>query len=115
MLFKRDGHRPIPNGPDLRLACNGSATRHAEGEASAVADRSAKVSVDAPPPVAGRLVANAPFQRKPDCAAELGTGLVHELRLMLARGQTDVVLGSRILFDPAECSDGLDKMGNATE
>lgn len=109
-LFKRDGRRSIPNGLGLRLARNGLAIRLAEEQAGIVADQTARGSVGelrigAPPIVAGRFVTGALSQfikDNPNCSVELRTGLVHELRTMLERGQIDVVLGPQSLADPAE-------------
>lgn len=109
-LFKRDGRRSVPNSLGLRLARNGLAIRLAEEQASIVADQSAKGSVGelrigAPPIVAGRFLTQSLsrfIQENPSCAVELRTGLVHELRAMLERGQIDVVLGPQSLADPTE-------------
>lgn len=109
-LFKRDGRRSVPNTLGLRLARNGLAIRLAEEEASVVAEKSAKGSagelrIGAPPIVAGRFITDALstfITENPDCQVELRTGLVHELRAMLERGQIDVVLGPRSLADPSE-------------
>lgn len=109
-LFKRDGRRSVPNSLGLRLARNGLAIRLAEEEASVVAEKSAKGSagelrIGAPPIVAGRFITDALstfITENPDCQVELRTGLVHELRAMLERGQIDVVLGPRSLADPSE-------------
>jgi len=109
-VFKRDGRRSVPNSLGLRLARNGLAIRLAEEQASIVADQSAKGSVGelrigAPPIVAGRFLTQALSRfitQNPNCAVELRTGLVHELRSMLERGQIDVVLGPQSLADPAE-------------
>ena len=109
-VFRRDGRRSIPNSLGMRLARNGLSIRLAEEQASIVADQSAKGSVGelrigAPPIVAGRFVTPALsrfIKENPNCAVELRTGLVHELRAMLERGQIDVVLGPQSLADPAE-------------
>lgn len=109
-VFKRDGRRSVPNSLGMRLARNGLAIRLAEEQASIVADQSAKGSVGelrigAPPIVAGRFLTQALSRfitQNPNCAVELRTGLVHELRSMLERGQIDVVLGPQSLADPAE-------------
>ena len=86
----------------------GLAIREAEQQASRVADESLKgtvgdLRIGAPPIVAGRFLtpALAEFIRtNPLCNVELRTGLVHELRDMLTRGQIDLVLGPRSLVDP---------------
>ena len=109
-LFKRDGRRSVPNTLGLRIARNGLAIRLAEEEASVVADQSAKGSagelrIGAPPIVAGRFITDALstfIKENPNCVVELRTGLVHELRAMLERGQIDVVLGPQSLADPSE-------------
>ncbi|MEJ6392967.1 LysR substrate-binding domain-containing protein [Gymnodinialimonas sp. 2305UL16-5] len=112
-LFRREGRRSLPNALALRLARNGQAIRLAEEQAAIVADQTAQGSIGelrigAPPIVAGRFLtgALAAFMKaNPDCSVELRTGLVHELRTMLEKGQVDVVLGPQSLADPAE---GLD-------
>lgn len=109
-LFRREGRRSIPNALGLRLARNGLAIRLAEEEASVVADQTSKgatgeLRIGAPPIVAGRFLTDvlAVFLRdNPECSVELRTGLVHELRAMLERGQIDLVLGPRSLADPAD-------------
>lgn len=108
-IFKRDGRRSVPNSLGLRLARNGLAIRLAEEQASILAGQSAQGSVGelrigAPPIVAGRFLTNALsrfIKENPGCIVELRTGLVHELRSMLERGQIDVVLGPQSLADPA--------------
>ncbi|MCY6383601.1 LysR family transcriptional regulator [Hoeflea prorocentri] len=112
-LFSREGRRSIPNKLGLRLARNGLAIRVAEEQASVVADQSAKgatgeLRIGAPPIVAGRFLTDALSRfivANPNCSIELRTGLVHELRSMLERGQIDLVLGPRSLAGPA---DGLE-------
>lgn len=109
-VFKREGRRSIPNTLGLRLARNGLAIRLAEEQASVLADQSNKGSVGelrigAPPIVSGRFLTNALsrfIKENPDCVVELRTGLVHELRAMLERGQIDIVLGPQSLADPAD-------------
>lgn len=45
----------------------------------------------------------ARFMRaNPNCVVELRTGLVHELRTMVERGQVDVVFGPQSLAEPSE-------------
>lgn len=112
-LFRREGRRSIPNALGLRLARNGLTIRLAEEQASIVAGQTSKGSfgelrIGAPPIVAGRFLTDAllAFMKdNPDCSIELRTGLVHELRTMLERGQIDLVLGPQSLADPA---DGLE-------
>lgn len=45
------------------------------------------------------------IRENPNCVVEMRTGLVHELRTMLERGQVDVILGPQGLADQ---SDGLE-------
>jgi len=112
-LFRREGRRSIPNNLGMRLSRNGLAIRLAEEQAGIVADQTVQGSVGelrigAPPIVAGRFLTNAlaRFMRQNvQCSVELRTGLVHELRSMLERGQIDLVLGPQSLADPLE---GLD-------
>ncbi|MEM9757260.1 MAG: LysR family transcriptional regulator, partial [Pseudomonadota bacterium] len=112
-LFRRDGRRSIPNSLSLRLAQNGLAIRLAEEQASVVADQTqsgvtGELRIGAPPIVAGRFLTNvlAPFMNAhPDCSVELRTGLVHELRSMLDRGQIDVILGPRSLTEQSGAFD----------
>lgn len=109
-LFQREGRRSIPNNLALRLARNGLAIRLAEEQAGIVADQSAKGSVGelrigAPPIVSGRFLSNAltPFMKaNPNCSVEIRTGLVHELRTMLERGQVDLVFGPESLAEPVD-------------
>ncbi|MCV3274300.1 LysR family transcriptional regulator [Roseobacter sinensis] len=112
-LFQREGRRSIPNALALRLSRNGLAIRLAEEQAAIVADQTAKGSVGelrigAPPIVSGRFLSNALTQfikDSPNCSIEIRTGLVHELRTMLERGQVDLVFGPASLAEPV---DGLD-------
>lgn len=112
-LFQREGRRSIPNNLALRLARNGLAIRLAEEQAGIVADQSAKGSVGelrigAPPIVSGRFLSNALtlfIKANPNCSVEIRTGLVHELRTMLERGQVDLVFGPESLAEPV---DGLE-------
>ena len=109
-VFQRDGRRSVPNSLGLRLARNGLAIRLAEEQAGILAGQSSKGSVGelrigAPPIVSGRFLTNtlsAFIKENPNCAVELRTGLVHELRTMLERGQIDIVLGPQSLADPAD-------------
>ena len=112
-LFRRDGRRSIPNSLGLRLSRNGLAIRVAEEQASIAVDQNVKgtvgeLRIGAPPIVAGRFLTGALtrfMQQNPNCNVELRTGLVHELRSMLERGQIDVVLGPQSLADPTEALD----------
>ena len=112
-LFNRDGRKSVPNALGLRLARNGQSIRLAEEQASVLADQSAQgavgeLRIGAPPIVAGRFLSSAVarfIRENPNCVVEMRTGLVHELRTMLERGQVDIILGPQSL---AESSDGLE-------
>ncbi len=112
-LFTRDGRKSVPNALGLRLSRNGQIIRLAEEQASVLADQSAQgavgeLRIGAPPIVAGRFLSNAMakfVKDNPNCVVEMRTGLVHELRTLLERGQVDVVLGPQNL---ADASDGLE-------
>lgn len=107
-VFKRDGRRSVPNALGLKLARNGLAIRLAQEQAAVAADQSSKgtigeLRIGAPPIVAGRFLTDALasfIQRNPNCSIELRTGLVHELKAMLERGQIDIVLGPQSLANP---------------
>ncbi|MCI2399464.1 LysR family transcriptional regulator [Aliiroseovarius subalbicans] len=109
-LFQRDGRRSVPNALGLRLARSGLAIRLAEEQAGTVAGQITRGSVGelrigAPPIVAGKFLTNALSKfiaQNPDCSVELRTGLVHELRSMLVRGQVEVVLGPKSLADSTD-------------
>lgn len=109
-LFQRDGRRSIPNKLGQKLARNGLAIRLAEEQAEISADQSAQgtlgeLRIGAPPIVAGRFLTPTLsdfIKRNPICSVELRTGLVHELRSMLERGQIDAVLGPQSLADPSD-------------
>ncbi len=110
LLFNRNGRKSVPNALGLRLARNGQAIRLAEEQASIVADQSAQgavgeLRIGAPPIVAGRFLSSAMarfIRDNPNCVVEMRTGLVHELRSMLERGQVDIVLGPQSLADPTD-------------
>ncbi len=112
-LFNRDGRKSVPNTLGLRLARNGQAIRLAEEQASILAEQSSQgavgeLRIGSPPIVAGRFLSSAlaKFIRdNPNCVVEMRTGLVHELRSMLERGEVDLVFGPQSLADP---SDGLE-------
>ena len=96
-LFHREGRRSV-------------AIRLAEEQAGIVADQTAKGSVGelrigAPPIVSGRFLSE-PMTRfiraNPNCSVEIRTGLVHELRSMLERGQIDLVFGPDSLAEPMD-------------
>ncbi len=107
-LFNRDGRKSVPNALGQRLARNGQAIRMAEEQASVIADQAAhgavgELRIGAPPIVAGRFLSSALarfIRDNPDCVVEMRTGLVHELRTMLERGQVDLVLGPDSLAEP---------------
>ena len=109
-LFQREGRRSIPNSLGMRLARNGLAIRLAEEQAGIVADQTVKgavgeLRIGAPPIVSGRFLTNALSQFikvNPNCSVEIRTGLVHELRAMLERGQVDLVFGPESLADPVD-------------
>lgn len=109
-LFNRDGRKSVPNSLGLRLARNGQVIRLAEEQASIFADQAAKgtvgeLRIGAPPIVAGRFLSSAMarlLRGNPNCAIEMRTGLVHELRAMLERGQVDVVIGPKSLADQSD-------------
>ncbi len=109
-LFNRDGRKSVPNALGLRLSRNGQAIRLAEEQASVLAEQSAQgavgeLRIGAPPIVAGRFLSSAMarfIRQNPNCVVEMRTGLVHELRTMLERGQVDLVLGPQNLADLSE-------------
>lgn len=109
-LFRREGRRSVPTTLGLRLARNGLSIRIAEEQASAAANASlsgtvGELRIGAPPIIAGRFLTD-PLSRfikqNPGSRIELRTGLVHELRTMLERGQIDLILGPQILADPSD-------------
>ena len=109
-VFKRDGRRSIPNDVGRRLAQNGIAIRMAEEAASVVANQvstgaTGELRIGAPPVLAGQFLtpAIADFiAENPNCSVELRSGLIHELKSMLERGQIDLVFGPRSLAEPNE-------------
>lgn len=109
-LFTRDGRRSIPNEVARRLAQNGIAIRIAEEAASVIANQVSKgvvgeLRLGAPPVLAGKFLtpALARFMAdNPNCAIELRSGLLHELKAMLKRGQIDLVIGPTSIADPSE-------------
>jgi DNA-binding transcriptional LysR family regulator len=112
-VFRRDGRRSLPTDLGLKLARSGLAIRVAEEQAGnlaslAAAGAAGQLRIGAPPIVAGRFLTDTLsgyISDNPNCNVELRTGLVHELRSMLERGQIDVVFGPQSLADPLE---GLD-------
>ena len=109
-LFQRDGRRSVPNTLGRRLAENGLAIRVAAEQASVAANQSlsgatGELRVGAPPIVAGRFLTDALstfIRSSPHCSVELRTGLVHQLRTMLERGQIDVVIGPQSVADATD-------------
>ncbi len=107
-LFQRDGRRSVPNQLGQTLSRSGLAIRLAEEQAEIAADKSlsgtlGELRIGAPPIVAGRFLTNALsdfINGNRHCSVELKTGLVHELRSMLERGQIDLVLGPQSLAHP---------------
>jgi DNA-binding transcriptional LysR family regulator len=100
-IFARDGRRSVPNDLGLKLARNGLTIRVAEEQADnfatlAAAGAAGQLRIGAPPIVSGRFLTDILskfLNENPNCVLELRTGLVHELRSMLERGQIDMVLG----------------------
>lgn len=107
-LFQKDGRRSRPNSLAIKLARNGLAVRLAEEQASILADQSANGSIGelrigAPPIVSGRFLSDALarfIKANPNCSIEIRTGLVHELRSLLERGEIDLVFGPESLAEP---------------
>lgn len=107
-IFVRDGRRSVPNELGLQLARNGLAIRVAEDQAENLASLAAvgaagPLRIGAPPIVSGRFLTDTLsdfLSAHPKCVVELRTGLVHELRSMLERGQIDLVLGPQSAADP---------------
>lgn len=109
-IFRREGRRSVPNDLGLKLGRSGLAIRIAEEQAEnlatlAATGKAGNLRIGAPPIVAGRFLTDTLSQfisEYPHCNVELRTGLVHELRSMLERGQIDVVFGPQSLADPIE-------------
>ncbi len=109
-LFQKEGRRAVPTSLALRLARNGLAIRLAEERAGIVAEQAAsgvigELRIGAPPIVSGRFLTSAMaafIKSNPHCSVEIRTGLVHELRAMLERGETDLVIGPENLADPID-------------
>ncbi len=108
-LFQRDGRRSVPNTLGMKLARSGYTIRMAEEQAGQTVDdalrgSSGELRIGAPPIVAGRFLTNALSQfitENPTCTVELRTGLLHELRTLLERGQINTVFGPQSIADPA--------------
>jgi len=109
-LFTRDGRRSVPNTLGQRLARNGSAIRLAEEQAGVLVNQFSQggvgeLRIGAPPIVAGRFLSGALarfIRENPNCVVEMRTGLVHELRTMLERGQVDIIFGPKSLAEASE-------------
>ncbi|GIX14614.1 MAG: LysR family transcriptional regulator [Paracoccaceae bacterium] len=109
-LFQREGRRAVPTELARRLASKGHAIRLAEEQAGILAGQAAAgvigyLRIGAPPIVAGRFLTDTLsrfIKSNPLCSVALRTGLVHELRSMLERGEVDVVIGPRSLADPVD-------------
>ncbi len=107
-LFRREGRRSVPNKLAQTLSRSGLVIRLAEEQAEIAADKSlsgalGELRIGAPPIVAGRFLTDALsrfIKENPNYRVELKTGLVHELRSMLERGQIDLVLGPQSLANP---------------
>ena len=107
-IFLRDGRRAVPNDLGLKLARSGLTIRIAGEQAGDVASLAAagsagQLRIGAPPIVSGRFLTEALsgfIAMNPNCVVEIRTGLVHELRAMLERGQIDVVFGPQNAADP---------------
>ncbi|MEL6572418.1 MAG: LysR family transcriptional regulator [Pseudomonadota bacterium] len=108
-VFTRDGRRSVPNDLGLKLARNGLTIRIAEEQAEnagtlAASGSAGQLRIGAPPIVSGRFLTDTLsgfIAENPNCVVEMRTGLVHELRVMLERGQVDVILGPQSAADPA--------------
>lgn len=107
-IFVRDGRRSVPNDLGLKLARAGLTIRIAEDQAGSFASLAAagsagQLRIGAPPIVSGRFLTDTLsgfIATNPNCVVELRTGLVHELRSMLERGQIDIVFGPQSAADP---------------
>ncbi len=114
-LFQRDGRRSVPNTLGRRLARTGLAIRDAEEQASSIARQSSEgtlgeLRIGAPPIVAGRFLTDVLsefIRQNPNCNVILRTGLVHELRSMLVRGQIDVMLGPQSVVDSEDALESV--------
>lgn len=112
-VFQRDGRRSVPTDLGVKLAQNGLTIRSAEDQAGrlaalAAAGSAGQLRIGAPPIVAGSFLTETLstfISTNPDCVVEIRTGLVHELRTLLERGQIDIVFGPQSAADPAA---GLD-------
>ncbi len=100
-VFDRSSRRAVPTNVGLKLAQSGLAIRDAEQMAEIASQlvasgRAGELRIGAPPIIAGHFLTSriSDFVKtRPDCKVEIRTGLVHELRSMLDRGQIDLVIG----------------------
>lgn len=107
-VFVRDGRRSVPNDLGLKLARSGLSIRIAEEQAGkfgalAAAGSAGQLRIGAPPIVSGRFLTDTLsgfITTNPSCVVEMRTGLVHELRAMLERGQIDIMFGPQSAADP---------------
>lgn len=107
-IFVRDGRRSVPNDLGLKLARSGLTIRIAEEQAGSAASLAAagsagQLRIGAPPIVAGRFLTDTLsgfISANPSCVVELRAGVVHELRMMLERGQIDIMFGPESAADP---------------
>lgn len=107
-IFVRDGRRSVPNDLGLKLARSGLTIRIAEDQASGAASLAAAgaaghLRIGAPPIVSGRFLTDTLssfITSNPNAVVEVRTGLVHELRAMLERGQIDIMFGPQSVADP---------------
>ena len=97
-LFNRDGRKSVPNalglqaGPQWSGHPAGRRTGQRSGR-SVCQGAVGELRIGAPPIVAGRFLSSAVakfIRDNPNCVVEMRTGLVHELRTMLERGQVDL-------------------------
>lgn len=107
-IFLREGRRSVPTDLGMKLARTGLSVRIAEEQASMAATQAAagstgELRIGAPPIVSGRFLTDTLSEfivTNPNCVVEVRTGLVHELRSMLERGQIDIVFGPQSAADP---------------
>lgn len=107
-VFVRDGRRSVPNDLGRRLARGGLTIRIAEEQAGSFASLAAagsagQLRIGAPPIVSGRFLTDTLsgfITENPNCVVEMRSGIVHELRAMLERGQIDIMFGPQSAADP---------------
>ncbi len=108
-IFSRAGRRSVPNDLGLKLAQNGLTIRLAEENAGSLASLAAagsagQLRIGAPPIVSGKFLTAtlADFiSTNINCVVEMRSGLLHELRTLLERGQIDIIIGPQSAADPA--------------